>query len=160
MLAEIASPLNSVRSHSTHAAAARRVGDSLQGVSMLRAKQAALAALVDRGAEEEAGMHAELDAFDQRLKACLAARPRLASSSHRSLPWDLGKDAPPPSAAPPAAAAAPPHDGQGGEASGGGGHGRCEGRSSDDGLGEFGACQAAPAILPQRHDAPSATVNR
>lgn len=62
---------------------------STQGSLLLRAKHAALVALATREAEEHKDTLRDLDAFEERLDACLTARPRLADAGRRSLPWTL-----------------------------------------------------------------------
>ena len=86
-LSDVASPLNSARSTLSSRAAARRIGMEAHGVHVLQAKRAALARLAAEEAEEEATTARELEAFDDRLVACLSARPKLAQPGRRSLPW-------------------------------------------------------------------------
>ena len=86
-LSEYASPLNSARSTQSARAAARRVGMTAYGAQIARDKRAALASLAKKEAEEHKQTLADIDTFDDRLDACLRARPMLADSGRRSLPW-------------------------------------------------------------------------
>ena len=99
-ISEIASPLNQAKWTGTSMAAAKRVGASpIYGHSM-RAMQTALVSLAAQDAQEHAEVHSELDAFDRRLDACIKARPLLADSGRRPLPWVLpGSEPKQPSAA-------------------------------------------------------------
>ena len=93
-LSDIASPLNSVRSNQSPAAAARRVGLSTHGVNIQLAKQAALNRLATKAKEEQVNTLGELDRFDERLEKFISDRPLLAVTARRCLGLEVPKEGP------------------------------------------------------------------
>jgi hypothetical protein len=80
-LAEQASPLNTPREF---------VGMDDNSMYALRQRQKALEALARGiGHESHDATRGELNQFDERLDRCLSARPVLALSARRGLPWSL-----------------------------------------------------------------------